>query len=155
VSRPRPLRPSDAVPEGLLVAIGAVQGITGLLAVLVPLQFAIWWVLPARADAALAVLAGLGLAQLATAWASADGRTWGPMGGAALTVAIGVLATAFDVWALSHLSFTLFMLFIPPMALLAAVLSPLGVSRARRCQAARAKLATLSAQRSGPRFGTT
>jgi len=153
MSRPRSLRPSDAVPESLLVAIGVVQGLTGLLAVAVPMQFGLWWVLPTEADVALWIMAGLGVALMGTGWVAADGKPAGPALGTVLAAVLGLWSLAFDVWALSHLSFTLFMLFIPPMALLTTVLSPFGITSARRCQAARAKLSKLAAERSGPSFG--
>ena len=146
------VRPQDAVPDTLLQLAGGTLALTGVLGVLVPAQFFLWWVLPSEATVALSGMAAAGLGCITLGWFVADGRVWATLAGAVAAPVMGIYCAAWALWCLANLSFTLFMFLTPPFALAATLLLPFAIGSARKCAAAR-ELVESQAE-GGLRFGS-
>ncbi len=134
------VRPSDSVPSTLLQLTAGLLALAGASAVAVSMQFLLWWVMPpASVWAVYAMLAG-GIATLVAAWFVSDGRPRAVVVGTLLAAGLTVGSTAWALWALSNLSFTLFMFVTPVLAAWSTVVVPLSFPAARRCSTARATL---------------
>lgn len=94
-----------------------------------------WWLEGAGWVAAVACGVLGALAVLASFGVGA-GRSRAAVAGAALAPALLVLSTGLGVWCTLHLSFAVYLLAAPPLALLATLLVPFAVGPCRRAERA-------------------
>ncbi|MEQ1507416.1 MAG: hypothetical protein ABMB14_34625 [Myxococcota bacterium] len=143
-----PVRPQDADPGWLPTLASYALGLAGVVHTLLALQFlALWFLAPVHWTFVVITL-GAGALSIAVAWRLGQGRTFAAVVGTLLAPMMALLSTGLTAHAIYNGAFALYMLFAPPLAMLATLLVPGSIVSCRRAAKARAELA--ATYKSGP-----
>lgn len=134
------VRARDAEANGVMLASAVLLGAAGAATVVTCAQFLGWWsLLPTERTAVIGLLL-LGVLGLGAAWGLGRARTWAAVLGTVVAPLLALGTTAWAMFCLVNLSFSVYGVLAPPLAALATGLLPFTIPMARRCTRAREAL---------------
>jgi hypothetical protein len=143
----------DSTEAGWAATIAAsALFMAGATHMLVAVQFLLFWWLRTGEFWATVTIGTFGALAIVTAWMLFQGRSVAAIGGTVLAPTLGVLSTAYAIYAGTHGSFALYMFLAPPTAMLATLVVPFSIAPCRRAE--RALAALRASQGDRPMFGS-
>jgi hypothetical protein len=136
------MKEGTSTDPGWMASVAGVSlGLAGAAHVLLAGQFVLlfWWL---RGLAWWATLA-MGALGVAAIWAGSDllgGRSRSAIAGTVLAPVLALLSLGLTAWCVTHLSFAIYMVIAPPVALFAAVAAPFAIGPCRRAERAVAEI---------------